>query len=148
MLSAADRELIRRFSAGAVATVRPDGTPSVSPKGTFVVLDPRTLAFGHIRSPGTIANLRANPAIEVCFFDVLHRRALRVTGRARIVPKEEADGELVAAFEKGWPEYVGRMKAFVVVAVTGIERITSPAYDIGYTAEQLKRINLERLSGL
>jgi predicted pyridoxine 5'-phosphate oxidase superfamily flavin-nucleotide-binding protein len=42
---------------GFVATVSATGEPNVSPKGTFVVVDDRTLAFGEIRSPGTIANI-------------------------------------------------------------------------------------------
>ena len=31
---------------GFVATVSDDGQPNVSPKGTFVVIDNQTLAFG------------------------------------------------------------------------------------------------------
>ena len=99
MLTEEMQTLIRRFSAGAVASVNADGTPSVSPKGTFVILDSRTLAFGHIRSPGTVANLRRNPAVEVCFTDVVTRRAVRVTGTATIVRPEDADAALDDAFE-------------------------------------------------
>ena len=102
MLTDEMQTLIRRFSAGAVATVNADGTPSVSPKGTFVVLDDRTLAFGHIRSPGTVANLRRNPAIEVCFTDVVTRRAVRVTGTAAILRQGDADAALDDAFDAAW----------------------------------------------
>ena len=102
MLTDEMQTLIRRYSAGAVATVNADGTPSVSPKATFVILDSRTLAFGHIRSPGTVANLRRNPAVEVCFTDVVTRRAVRVTGRAAIVRPEEADSALGDAFDAAW----------------------------------------------
>ena len=42
-------------SAGAVATVNADGTPAVSPKATFVVVDDQRVAFGNIRSPATVA---------------------------------------------------------------------------------------------
>lgn len=34
----------------------------VSPKGTFLVVDDKTIGFGHIRSPQTLSNLRANSA--------------------------------------------------------------------------------------
>jgi predicted pyridoxine 5'-phosphate oxidase superfamily flavin-nucleotide-binding protein len=60
---------------GFVATAAPDGTPNVSPQGTFVVLDNRTIAFGEIRSPGTIRNLRANPRTEVNFVNVFVRKS-------------------------------------------------------------------------
>jgi len=106
MLNGQMKTLIRSFSAGSVATVTPDGLPRVSPKATFVILDDQTLAFGNIRSPGTLANLCANPAVEICFTDILHRRALRVTGLAVIVRKGDADTELRAAFDAAWADYV------------------------------------------
>ena len=146
MLTEEMQTLIRRFSAGAVATVNADGTPAVSPKGTFVILDDRTLAFGHIRSPGTVANLRRNPAVEVCFTDVVARRAVRVTGRAAIVRPEDADAALDAAFDAAWGPYRPRMGAYVKIAVSAAEMILSPAYDLGFTEDELRKTNLEKLN--
>ena len=100
--------LIADHSAGMVATVNADGSPAVSPKATFVVLDAATLAFGDIRSPGTLANLRRRPAVEVCFIDVVLRRAVRVAGVATIVAKADASAPLVAAFAAAWPDYLDR----------------------------------------
>ena len=146
MLTDEMQTLIRRFSAGAVATVNADGTPAVSPKATFVVLDDRTLAFGHIRSPGTVANLRRNPAVEVCFTDVVTRRAVRVTGTAMIVGRGDADGALDDAFEAAWGPYLPHMSAYVSIAVTAAEMILSPAYDLGLTEGELRKTNLEKLN--
>ncbi len=146
MLTDEMQTLIMRFSAGAVATVNADGTPSVSPKATFVVLDERTLAFGHIRSPGTVANLRHNPAVEVCFTDVVTRRAVRVTGTAAIVPKDDADVALDDAFEAAWGPYRPHVGAYVRIAVTAAEMIFSPAYDLGLTEDELRKTNLEKLN--
>lgn len=148
MLSDEMQALIRSFSAGAVATVNGDGTPSVSPKATFVVLDSRTLAFGHIRSPGTVANLRRNPAVEVCFTDVVRRKAVRVTGSASIVPRADADAALDAAFDAAWSPYRPRMSAYVRIAVTAAEMILSPAYDLGFGEDELRRTNLDKLNAL
>ena len=148
MLSDEMQALIRSFSAGAVATVNADGTPAVSPKATFVVLDSRTLAFGHIRSPGTVANLRRNPAVEVCFTDVLRRKAVRVTGTATVVRRAEAGAALDAAFEAAWGPYRPHMSAYVTIAVTAAELILSPAYDLGFGEDELHRVNLERLNAL
>ena len=146
MLTEEMQTLIRRFSAGAVATVNPDGTPSVSPKATFVILDSRTLAFGHIRSPGTVANLRRNPAIEVCFIDVVTRRAVRVSGTATIVRREEADPPLDDAFDAAWGPYRPCMGAYVRIAASAAEMILSPAYDLGLTEDELRKTNLEKLN--
>jgi predicted pyridoxine 5'-phosphate oxidase superfamily flavin-nucleotide-binding protein len=54
MLSPDMKRIIEQQRLGFVATAAPDGTPNLSPKGTFVVLDDATIAFGEIRSPGTI----------------------------------------------------------------------------------------------
>ena len=140
--------LIGNFSAGSVATVNADGSPSVSPKATFVVLDPQTLAFGHIRSPGTLDNLRRNSAIEICFTDIVTRRAVRVTGTATIVRRADADPTLDAAFAAAWKPYQSHMTAYVKIAVTGAEMIYSPAYDLGLTQEELRTANLRKLNTL
>ncbi|MEM7226751.1 MAG: pyridoxamine 5'-phosphate oxidase family protein [Pseudomonadota bacterium] len=148
MLTSEMQKLIRDYSAGMVATTRDDGTPAVSPKATFVVLDEGRIAFGNIRSPGTLANLKKRPAVEVCFIDVVLRKAVRVTGQATIHPKAAANPELLAAFEPLWAPYVPHMSAFVVIEVSAAELILSPAYDIGLTEAELKETNLAKLNAL
>ncbi len=139
-------KLISDHSAGMVATINDDGTPSVSPKATFVILDDSCLAFGNIRSPGTLANLSKRPAVEVCFIDVVIRKAVRVTGTASIVRKADADSRLLAAFDKSWSAYVLHMSAFVTIAVSAAEFILSPAYDLGFTEDDLRASNLAKLN--
>lgn len=148
MLTAEMKRLITDHSAGMVATINDDGTPSVSPKATFVILDDQTLAFGNIRSPGTVANLSKRPSIEVCFIDVLTRKAVRVTGTATIIQRKAADPDLASSFEAVWSPYVPYMSAFVSIAVSAAELIFSPAYDLNHTADELRRTNLARLNGL
>jgi general stress protein 26 len=148
MLTTEMKQLISDHSAGMVATINDSGTPSVSPKATFVIIDDGTIAFGNIRSPGTLANLLKRPTVEVCFIDVLTRKAVRVTGTATIVRKGEADTDLVSAFESVWAQYVPHMSSFVVIAVSVAELILSPAYDLNYTEDELRGINLAKLHGL
>jgi uncharacterized protein len=85
MLTPDMKRIITEPLLGFVATCDPDGTANVSPKGIFVVLDDKTIAFGEIRSPGTIRNLRANPRIEVNFVDPFVRKGYRFAGRAAVV---------------------------------------------------------------
>ena len=148
-LTAPMKRLIANYNAGAVATINEDGTPAVSPKATFVVVDDGCIAFGNIRSPGTVANIRSRPDVEVNFIDVLTRRAVRVRGRAEIVDKESEAGQcLLPAFREFWAPYLDRMQNFVSISITHAELILSPAYDIGHTAEELRRVNLDKLAGL
>ena len=148
MLTDEMKSLIGTFSAGSVATVNADGTPSVSPKATVVIIDDTTLAFGNLRSPGTLANLRINSAVEICFTDVLARKAVRVTGTAASIRKTDAAREVQEAFEALWSAYVPHMSAFVVVEVSAAEMILSPGYDLGLTEEELKATNLAKLNAL
>lgn len=99
-LNAVMQQLILDFNAGAVATINEDGTPAVSIKATFVVVDEQTIAYGDIRSPVTRANLERFSAVEVVFTDVLARRALRVRGKADIINKDSEQGRLLMPFFK------------------------------------------------
>ena len=105
MLSSEDQNLIQTHTAGMVATVNDDGTPAVSPKATFVVIDASTIAFGNLRSPNTLANLRQRPQVEVCFIDVIRRRAVRVRGRASVHKRSEAPPGLRHNLKQTGPIY-------------------------------------------
>jgi uncharacterized protein len=137
MLTLDMKRLIEEQRLGFVATAAPDGTPNVSPKGTFVVLDDRTIAFGEIRSPGTIRNLRANRRIEVNFVDVFVRKGYRFAGTATVVERGEADFEIL--LPKLRSALAHRIRAIVTIAVTKALPLTSPAYDNGKTEPELRR---------
>jgi predicted pyridoxine 5'-phosphate oxidase superfamily flavin-nucleotide-binding protein len=137
MLTPDMKRIIQEQRLGFVATADPDGTPNVSPKGTFVVLDDETIAFGEIRSPGTIRNLRANPRIEVNFVDPFVRKGYRFAGTAIVV--ERGDGAFDTLLGRFRGALVPRMRAIVTIAVTKALPLTSPAYDDGTTEPELRR---------
>jgi uncharacterized protein len=139
MLSQDAQRLVRDVRLGFAATVSPDGTPNLSPKGTTLPLDERRLVFADIRSPGTVANLRHNPAIEVNVVDLGTRRGYRFAGKGRVVERgREHDGLLAWYREQGF-ELEGRADRFVVVDVERAAELLSPAYDWGATEEELLR---------
>jgi hypothetical protein len=138
MLTPELRKIIESYPLGFVASANEDGTPNLSPKGTFVILDDRHLAFGYIRSPQTLANLAARPVVEINFFDVLARKAARIRGEAHIFRKSEIGyGALFAAFAT-WGEYAKLISAIVRVRIISASLILSPAYDIGHTEDELR----------
>jgi predicted pyridoxine 5'-phosphate oxidase superfamily flavin-nucleotide-binding protein len=140
--------IIREYPLGFVATVEPDGTPNLSPKGTFVILDSATIAFAEIRSPNTRRNLAANPAIEVNFLDPFSRRGCRVKGKARITARgEEGFDRLLPLFHEH-PALQPRMKAIVLISVERALPLSSPVYDDGATEEELRRSWWARFSAL
>ena len=71
------RRMLQEQQLGFIATVCPDGTPNLSPKGTTSVWDDEHLVFADICSPNTIANLRQNPAVEINVVDIVSRKGYR-----------------------------------------------------------------------
>ena len=137
MLTPDMKRIIQEQRLGFVATADPNGAPNVSPKGTFIVLDDDTIAFGEIRSPGTIRNLRANPRIEVNFVDPFVRKGYRFAGTAIVVDRgSDAFEALLGRFRSA---LAPRMRAIVTITVTKAAALTSPAYDDGKTEPELRR---------
>ncbi len=83
VLSEAMKRVVSEQKLGYVASVCADGTPNLSPKGTFLVLDDGHIMFGEIRSPGTVKNLATTPVVEVNFVDAFARKGFRAKGPAR-----------------------------------------------------------------
>jgi predicted pyridoxine 5'-phosphate oxidase superfamily flavin-nucleotide-binding protein len=77
------RDILASAMLAFVATVRRDGSPSLSPKSSTIPYDDDHLLFVDIASPQTIANLRNNPRIEINSFDFIRRRGYRFAGTAR-----------------------------------------------------------------
>ena len=62
---------------GFVATVCPDGTPNLSPKGTVKVWDHDHLVFADLHSPHTVATIEAgNGAVEINVVDPIVRKGV------------------------------------------------------------------------
>ena len=130
MLTKEVKELIARQRLAFVATVCPDGTPNLSPKGTLTVLDDHHVMFADVRSPGTIANLRHNDRIEINVVDHLVRKGYRFKGQAVVHDtgdEFERLREVVAA--NGTFDAPRRVKAVVVVRIDFVRPLISPGYD-------------------
>jgi len=137
-LPAGAQEIIANFPLGFVATVDADGSPCVSPKGTFLILDDETLAFGEIRSPKTLVNLQNNPEMEVNFVDVFLRKGVRVRGEVDIIARGEPEFD---ALLPRWQEVFGvladRIAHIICLPVTEARPLTTPPYDDGATEEEM-----------
>ena len=124
------KRVVEKQRLGFVATVCADGTPNLSPKGTLRVLDDDHLMFADIRSPGTVANLRTNPGIEVNVVDPFVRKGYRFKGRAKVLDAGPEFDRLAALYST--PELSDaprRIRAMVVVRVEETRPLISPAYD-------------------
>ena len=132
------KRVIRDFSLGIVATVTANGAPAASPKGTFLVLDDTTIAYGDIRSPGTRANLVANNQCEVVFVDPFRRKGVRLGGCANVHARgSDRFQDLIGRWHDTWGPLADRVTALVIIEVDRVLPLTTPPYDDGVSEDEM-----------
>lgn len=149
MISAEIRAFVDEWRLGHLATVGPEG-PNVSPKGTFQALDETRIAFAEIRSPKTMRNLEHDTRVEVNMVDVFARKGARFRGTATFHPMQSAAAQDLAP---RWQDLFGaelmmRSSGFVVIDVTSVKPLTTPAYDVGATEIALRQDYLARFTAM
>jgi predicted pyridoxine 5'-phosphate oxidase superfamily flavin-nucleotide-binding protein len=130
------KRIVHQQRLAFVATVCPDNTPNLSPKGTIAVWDDDHLVFANIRSPQTISNLRRNAAIEINVVDPMVRKGYRFKGTATVLEAGAKYEEVTAFFRAR-----GVLNPFREVVVIKVEQalpVTSPAYDLGLSEEEIR----------
>ena len=131
------KEIIENQKLGYVATVSPDKTPNLSPKGTLFVLNEEHLVFADIKSPKTISNLEANPAIEINVVDPISRKGYRFKGTSEIIADGTEFQEILSHYKSIGVK--STIKKIVKVKVLDSLEITSPLYDLGFSEEDIKK---------
>ncbi len=121
---------------GYVATVSEKGTPNLSPKGTIIVWNAKTLAFADIRSPNTVKNLEKNPNLEINVVDPLIRKGFRFRGLGTIIRNGQTYDSILNHYRKlGIKSPVG---AIILVEISEVQEVTSPLYDLGFSEKEIK----------
>ena len=128
------------------ATVNEDGTPNLSPKSSLRVHDDNHLMFANMASPGTVDNLRRNPAIELNCVDIFSRRGYRFTGKAAI---HSGDDPLYLDLKRDVAAEHGDaipVHDAVLIEVTAAQPVISPAYTYidGLTEDDLRQAYLAK----
>ena len=131
------QRVVREQKLGYVATVCPDGTPNLSPKGTTAVWDENRLVFADIASPRSVANLRANPAVEINVVGPIARKGWRFKGRGAVHDRGEMLNEVVAWYRRNGT--ASPIRSVVLVEVERALPLVSPAYDLGATETEVRR---------
>jgi predicted pyridoxine 5'-phosphate oxidase superfamily flavin-nucleotide-binding protein len=138
ILTADMRKVIADTELGFVATVCPDGSPNLSPKGTTAVWDDDHLVFCDIHSPRTVANLRVNNRIEVNVVDPIVRKGYRFKGTAIVLRSGDVFERAIATLYETtiWKPHE-RIRSIVMVHVEEARALVSPAYDKGRTEAEV-----------
>jgi hypothetical protein len=119
--------IIKKAMLSFVATINEDGTPNLSPKASLTVVN-GGLYFADIASPGTIANLNRNPAVEINAVDVFQRRGYRITGRARILPQNDDEALMIAQWVRATNGSEYPVDHVVKIEPISITPLLSPAH--------------------
>ena len=136
LLTANMKRVVTEQRLGFVATVCPDGTPNLSPKGTTAVWDDDHLVFANVRSPGTLANLRRNASVEVNVVDTVLRKGYRFKGVASVLEAGVLYDKAIAFYrERGVTSVI---REIVMIRVEDAQAIDSPAYDLGLTEDEVR----------
>jgi predicted pyridoxine 5'-phosphate oxidase superfamily flavin-nucleotide-binding protein len=135
------QRVVREQCLGYVATVCPDGTPNLSPKGTLTVWDDDHLVFADIRSPATLRNLRFNPAVEINVVDPVVRKGYRFKGKATVVDRGPLKEEIREFYASRWIDTGKSMvelelRSFVLIKVETALPLISPSYDDPKSTEE------------
>ena len=131
------KNLIERQKLGYVATVSPDNTPNLSPKGTISVWDDEHLVFADIKSPKTMANLEKNSSVEINVVDPISRKGYRFKGTGTIFSSGEEYDKIISYYNNiGIKSKIGRV---VLIKVVSVNDVTSPLYDLGFTEDEIKK---------
>ena len=130
------KRLVNEQQLGFCATVCPDGSPNLSPKGSTRVWDDDHLFFADICSPQTIANIRAGSLVEANVVDPFVRKGYRFKGPAVIhEPGSAVFAEGVERMRADGSQLTGRVTAIVMIEVQDAAPLVSPAYDDGVMTE-------------
>jgi uncharacterized protein len=129
MLTEDMKRVAREQRFGFIATVCPDGTPNLSPKGTTTAWDDDHLVFADITSSQTIANLRLNPVTEINVVDPMIRKGYRFKGTATILSEGPVFERILAFYT--YRGVATPIRCVVLVKVEGAAPLLSPVYALG-----------------
>lgn len=128
------QRFVREQRLGYVASVSPDGTPNVSPKGSLTVLDENNLVFADVESPHTVQNLAKNPRTEVNVVDPFVRKGFRFRGVATVLHTGISFWKVLEMYRAEGAD-VRRIRAIVVIEVREVLPLISPVYLLGQVEE-------------
>jgi predicted pyridoxine 5'-phosphate oxidase superfamily flavin-nucleotide-binding protein len=136
MLTQEIKDFLNLQKLGYVATVTTDGKPNISPKGTIIGWDSKTLVFADIRSPDTMKNLKDNPNVEINVIDPLLRKGFLFEGKARIIKDGTLYDEILSHYRENGIQ--SPINSIVLVDVSHVSDVTSPLYDMGISEDEIK----------
>ena len=130
------KRVLNEQRLGFIASVCPDGTPNLSPKGTTTVWDDEHIIFADICSPGTVANVQQRPIVEINVVDPVARKGYRFKGPATVFGEGHLFEQALAFYRRRGT--TSSIRHIVLVKVERAMPLISPAYDQGKTEDEIR----------
>ncbi len=130
------KDFVNKQRMGFVATVGPDNSPNLSPKGTTVVFDDDHLVFTGIRSDHTLSNLEKNPLVDINVVNPIKRKGYRFKGKATILSEGQGFEDICTQYRNLGIK--SEIKSVVLIKVETAKEITSPLYDLGLSEQEIE----------
>jgi uncharacterized protein len=146
MLTPDMKRIVEEQRLGFVATAGADGTPNLSPKGTFVVLDDQDDRLRRVPLTQNHPQSARQSARRGELRRSVRAQGLPLRGHGHDV--ERGDDGFDALLGRFRGAFAVRMRALVTVTVTKALPLTSPAYDDGKTELELRRAWTARFRAL
>ena len=131
------KRVVREQRLGFIATVCPDGTPNLSPKGSTAVWGDRHIVIADVESPRTIRNIVEHPWVEINVVDPLVRRGYRFKGKGEVLRSGDEYWKILEMYKRDGAD-VRRIRAIVRVEVVFAAPVVSPAYTQGVSEEEVR----------
>ncbi len=139
MLTEEMKQFVRHERLGYVASISPDGSPNVSPKGSLTVWDDTHLVFADIESPHTVRNFNSNPKTEVNVVDPFTRKGYRFRGNAKVLRSGEEYWRVVEHYKTEGAD-IRRIRAIVLIELVEVAALASPVYLLGLNEADVRRL--------
>lgn len=136
-LTTAMKEFVADQRLAFLATICPDGSPNLSPKGLTFILDDSQIVIGEVRSPNSIKNLLAQPMAELNVVDRNLRKGYRFKGSC-VVYKSGDEFDRLTNFMRS-KGAISAIQSIIVMTVEHANPILSPVYDRGVSEAEVGR---------
>ncbi|WP_347488825.1 pyridoxamine 5'-phosphate oxidase family protein [Desulfoscipio sp. XC116] len=122
------KDLFIKTAIYPVATASKDGIPNVVPIHFVKVYDEDTILLVDNFMDKSLKNLRENPQLSICVWDMDKKQAYQIKGKATIVSSGKPFDEAVNWVKKGAPQLAP--KSAILMQVTSIYNC-QPGPDLG-----------------
>lgn len=111
-----------------MATADEHGTPNVSPKEVFAIMERDLIVVANIASPVTESNIRKNPQVAISMVDIWTQQGYQFKGDGAIWSRGEASFDEAAHLLNEITRGLFKFETIFGIKVSRVKAIVAPSY--------------------